>query len=263
MQNVIVFAGCMQSGKSSSAKFITGHRMKQAGMINWFDISQEGDLLIEAVDDAGNVTRNAILDLYRDDFEFFQYADQNIWDKCKIYSFAKILKESAIGIFGLDRAKVYGSDADKNSLSPIKWTGVFEFLDKKRQKEILAKHNNKLPEFMTNREVLQEYGNVCRRFNESCWIDAAWRNIKADGYPYVVIDDCRYVNEVNISKKNGAKIVLLTAQKIKDTHSSEKILEADRDLFDFVIDNEKMTLQEKNEEIVKILNSTWTQVKIS
>lgn len=264
MQNVIVFAGCMQSGKSSSAKFITGHKLKQSGLINWFDISPEGDLLIEAQDDSGNVTRNAILDLYRDDFEFWQYADQNIWDKCKIYSFAKILKESAIAIFGLDRNKVYGSDVDKNSPSSVKWKNVWSLFDKKRQKEILTKYNDKLPEFMTNREVLQEFGTICRLFNENCWVDAAWRNIQAEGYPNVIIDDCRYLNEVIISKQNNAKIVLLTKQKSKDAHNSEKILEADRSLFDFVIDNADMTLQQKNDELIKLLNSTgWNQVKLS
>lgn len=267
MQNVLVIGGCRQSGKSSAAKFITGYRLKEAGIINWFDMSEVGDLLVQAYhqDGKGDVveTRDAILDIYRQDYEFALYAHENIWSNCKVFSFATELKESAINIFGLNRKNVYGSDTDKEECTHIKWKDIWSLIPKDRQKEIKTKYGGESPELMTHREVLQEFGTICRVFDPNCWVNACWNKIKEQDYPYCIIDDCRYLNEINISKKNGAKVLLLENQPIKDTHNSEKILSFDRTLFDFIIDNTKMSLKQKNDELIKILYSIgWSQAKL-
>lgn len=264
MQNVLVFAGCRQSGKSTSSKFIHGYRMKEGGVIDWFDVNDNGNLLVEAVSQGLNKeiikTRNAILDIHRQDWEFAQYADENIWPLVKNYSFATELKESAINIFGFKRENVYGTDEQKAEYSNIKWKNIWNLLDKERQKEIKEKYKDKVPANLTFREVLQDFGTICRVFDPDCWVNSCWNKIEREGYPYCIIDDCRYLNEILISNKKNANVVLFTAKKFDDNHSSEKVLEFDRKLFKFVIDNANMTLKQKNDELVKILYSIgWTK----
>lgn len=268
-QNVLVFAGTKQSGKSTAAKFIHGFRMKEAGSIRCFDISADGELLVNASfrDTNGDIleTNNAILDIYRQDFEFGKYAHEKIWPYAKVYNFAEELKEACIRIFGLNPKNVYGSDEDKNQPTSIKWQDVWPLLSNGRKDEIIAKYRkeNYLNRFLSHREFLQDYGTLCRIIQPNCWVEACWRKIKDEGYPYIIIDDCRYENEVDISTGFGAKIVLLTLQPFKDSHSSEKIHTVDRKKFHFVLDNANMTIEEKHRELVKILNEVgWTTAKL-
>jgi hypothetical protein len=265
-QQVLVIAGCRQAGKSTSAKFLHGLRLKEAGILGWFDLSEKGDLLVEAYHDDGNgevyKTRDAILDIYRRDYEFAQYAHEKIWPFIKVESFAESLKQSCIEVFSLDPQNVYGNDDDKNKLTHVKWTSVWNVLSKERKEEIKNKYPNNVwkERTLTHRELLQDFGTICRNFDEDCWVLACWTRIKNEKYPFIVIDDCRYLNEINISKENGAKIILLENQPIKDNHASEQVLNFDRSLFDFIIDNTKMTLAQKNEELTKIINSIgWSK----
>lgn len=256
MQQILVIAGCRQSGKSTSAKYITGIKLKQANILNWFDIAPTGELLVEAIHENNSTSRDAILDLYRQDFEFMQYASQNIWPYCKIYSLANILKQVCANIFSLNPINLYGSDEDKNKLTNINWKSI-------QQTTKNIKENKKDGDFLSHRELLQEFGTICRNIQDDCWIQACYNHIKEENYPYVIIDDCRYENEIKISKKNNAKIILLQNQPIPDGHNSEKILTFDRKLFDFTIDNRKMSLKEKNDELTKIMIQIgWLTAKI-
>lgn len=266
-QKVLVFAGTKQSGKSTSAKFIHGYRMREAGAIKWFDVSEEGELLVNAyfTDANGNKveTNNAILDIYRQDFDFAQYANEAIWPFAKVYSFASELKDSAIRIFGLNPQYIYGSDEDKNQPSTIMWPHIWTLLDEERQEEIKDKYNNDISSrYLSHREVLQEFGTVCRKFYAPCWIQACFTRIKEEGYPFCIIDDCRYENEVDYATKEGAFLVLLDRQPFKnDTHSSEKIHSVDRKKFNYIIP--EVSMKEKNEELVKVLQlAGWTTPQI-
>jgi hypothetical protein len=272
MQQVLVLAGCRQSGKSSSAKFIHGCRMLGAGTIDWFTQADNGDLVVKAFlqnEKGEKEEANAILDIYRRDFEFAQYAHEKIWPFIKVESFAESLKQTAIEVLGLDPENVYGTDEDKAKPTHLKWDGFWHLLSIERQKELCKKRevewkkNTPLTDNPTNREVLQDFGTICRLFDEDCWVNACWRRIEGEGYPFIVIDDCRYLNEITISKKKNATIVLLDNQPIQDNHTSEKVLTFDRSIFDFVVENSKMSMEEKNNELIKILTQIgWTTAKL-
>lgn len=257
MQKILVFAGNKQSGKSSSAKYVVGSQMKRAGALTHFEINPDGHLLVNTkYDDVNGVSQEAmgIMDIYRTDIEFLRYASEKIWPYCKVYSFATILKESCIAIFGLNPAEVYGSDDDKNKLTKIKWEDLVSLTG-----------NTAVPTgYLTNRQLLQEFGTICRTLKPDCWIEACYSQIIAEGYPNVVIDDGRYENEVDAGPKHNAQTVLLTKCPFNDAHSSEKVLEIPRNKFQFVIDNANMTLTEKNAKIDEVLITTgWNSGTIS
>lgn len=258
MQNILVFAGTKQAGKSSAARYVVGSQLKRAGVLSHFEIDNDGHLLVNTrYEDVNGDIQDAmgILDIYRTDAEFLRYASEKIWPFCKVYSFATILKESAIAIFGLNPGEVYGNEADKNKLTKIKWKDLSK----------LTGDRTAVPDgYMTNRQVLQEFGTICRALKPNCWIEACYNQIIAEGYPYVVIDDGRYENEVDYGAERGSKTCLVTRQPFVDSHSSEKIHEVSRSKFQFILDNTNMTMEQKNTELENILVSAgWSTGIIS
>lgn len=263
-QNILVFAGVKQSHKSTSCKYITASRMKQAGFLSYFDIDDNGDLIVSSTirnPDGTYSEGRGVLDLKRTDDEFAQYAYTRIWPLAKTYSFADALKQSAIKIFSLDPKNIYGTDKDKETPTDIKWGDIFHLLSKDRQEQITTKHGKEYSKkFLTHREVLQDFGTICRVFKPNCWIESCWNEIVVENWPYVLIDDCRYENEVDFMKSRGAKVVLLTHHPFKDdNHTSEQIHKVDRKKFDYILDNAKMSFEEKNAELDKVLMKFgWT-----
>jgi energy-coupling factor transporter ATP-binding protein EcfA2 len=246
MQKVLVIAGAKQSGKSTSAKFIHGHLMKQAGVITNYRIDEDDDLLITLP-----TGQECILDIHRNDPEFVEFAAFNVWPYAKVYSFAEELKESAMRIFSLDPQCLYGSDEDKNQPTHIKWKDIVNLVSVERFQQI----QHKLDEFLTHRELLQEFGTICRIFYPDCWIQATWSKIRAEGFPLAIIDDGRYENEVDFSnQEEGVYVVRLTKRPFKnDNHTSELIHTVPANKFFAEIDNENLTIDEKNNEIKLLL----------
>jgi hypothetical protein len=259
MQKVLVFAGTKQSHKSTSAKYITGSRMKKAGLIKFFEIDNDGDLIVPTSvqgPDGELSEGRGVLDLRREDEDFARYAYENIWPLAKIYSFADGLKESAISIFSLNPKNIYGTDKDKEEPTTIVWKNVFDILPAAAQTSLNEKYKdvkNWKKQCMTHRELLQYFSDVCKVFDFDCWVKATWEKIKLEGFPYCIIDDCRFENEVDVSRANNADVILLTHQPFKDTHASEQIHKVDRAKFSYILDNADMTFEQKNEELEKIL----------
>ena len=281
MQKIIAFAGTRQSGKSTAAKFITGYRMKQAGSLKWFDVDKDGDLLVSSAaknDDGSVVERKGILDIYRQDEEFAAYAYEKIWPYCRIYSFANVLKQTAITVFGLNPKFIYGNNDDKNQPTHIRLLDIWLMLPFERQMDYARQHKllpDPLPEtfqlefppediMLTHREVLQDFGSICRAFNNDCWVNACIRQILMEEWPYVIIDDCRYLNEINKLKSIGAKVVLFERKPFEDNHASEQVHTYDRSLFDFVINNTDLTLEAKNNQLIELLQGCgWTELELN
>ena len=86
-----------------------------------------------------------------------------------------------------------------------------------------------------------------------------FNRIVAQNFPFIVISDCRYPDEVEYAKLLGAKTVRLTRNPFGGSHKAETSLDDYPD-FDFVIDNEKMTQEEKGADLVKWLQEIgWIQ----
>lgn len=246
-QKIIVLAGSKQSGKSSFANFLHGHLMKKNGVVSYFDIDEEGRLLVNAmqVDENGNEQeQQGIIDINQKGYDFAQYASYNIWPYVKSYNFADKLKMACVDIFGLDEKLVFGNNTDKEQLTSIKYSDfAFALFPKELEK---MKKDGTYQSYMSIRKVLQFFGTrICRRIQDGCWIDRLVEQIFVEECPMPVIADCRFPNEVETMKKVGAKVIHYLRKIDDDKDESETALD-DYQGFDHVIDNREMTVHEKN-----------------
>lgn len=246
--NILVLAGQLQSGKTSASNFIHGYVLKQLGLVVDFKLNHEGKLLINSP------KFDRILDVDRRDFEFAKYATEAFWPHVKSFSFAYRMKEFCINVLGLNREEVYGNNDQKNKPSPIKWSNICSFLPPRTVKKI--KDDKKYNEFMTNREVLQYFGTeIIRKLDEDAWVASTYRDIDNDKPNLAVITDCRFENEFYYSRnKDNVKIIKLINKNVKSKHSSETALDKiPEDEFDLILRKHELTLDEKNEILLKNL----------
>ena len=256
MQKIVVFAGRKQSGKSSACNFLHGHILRKNQEITFFDINEDGKLIVNAMyeDENGNQQEGqGVILIDRKDYEFAQYAEYHIWPYIKSYNFADKLKSAVTHIFGIDPNLVNGSNEDKNTLTNIKFSDMaIAYLPAEIEKMKKAKTYG---DYMTIRDVLKVFGTkVCRRIQDSCWIDSCIRDIIAEQVPFVTIGDCRFPNEVKAMQEIGAKVIYLTRKIDDDTDPSESSLDG-YEGFDHVIDNADMDIHQKNLAIFAYLKS--------
>lgn len=155
----------------------------------------------------------------------------------KFYSFADVLKRDiCINILGLTEEQCYGEDSDKNTMTGIVWNG----------------------QQLTARQVMQIVGtDIFRSLMDNVWTSATFNKIKRDNPDVAIITDCRFPNEVSESQGFGGTVIRLTRHvNVENEHSSEMAL--DKEFFDwfrfnYIIDNEYMTLEEQKESIFGIL----------
>lgn len=244
MQNIAVVTGRKQSGKTSLCNFLHGYVMQKNGIIDTFDLSQNGDLIVPTETDGKIV--NGILDLHQHNDDFFEYASKNIWPYIKVYSFAEYLKEIAIELFGLTYEQCYGTDDDKNSPTDIRWSDISFALPPRTVGEL--KRSHKFDEFLTGREFLENFGTkICREISDFCWTNKCLRDVKRDGVPLAIICDGRFPNEINRAVEFGAKSIRLTRNPFNSQTAPEVALDDWLpDQYDLYVDNRNMSLNEKN-----------------
>lgn len=141
----------------------------------------------------------------------------------QICSFAKPLKDMTGDIFGLSDDQMYGS-----------------------LKEVRDSRWN-----FTPRWVLQQIGNKAREYiDKNIWIDKLFKTVEESSNNIFVIDDCRYINEVEyicntnfetyvikLEKKDNKKWWSIFSKK--DLHQSEiEVDQAPKHLLSCVIQNE-------------------------
>ncbi len=277
-QKILMISGRKQSGKDSAANYLAGYLLKKAGIIKHFELDQQGKLLInyKFLDPETNqeVEELALLDLERKDVEFADSASKQVWPLIKQEKFGNLLKDILITVFGLDRSEVYGSDDDKNKLSPLKWESVYKLLPNLRPKPQKKSLKDKMveaktegleaetmpsaPEFLTNRQAMEIVGtDIFRTLHNLCWVEPLFRQITEQGFPLVVISDCRNQDEIEYGRSLGAKIVRLTRNPFNGQHAIEIALDNYTE-FDLVIDNENMTQEQKGAELVNwLLSIGW------
>ena len=188
------------------------------------------------------------------------FLSELVWPTVKLYSFADSLKDVCSHLFGLTTEQLYGSNAEKNTLTKLIWKDM-PGLPPKKTVETLKKLGFNLAEswtlddFMSAREVLQYLGTeIFRKIYNNVWVDATLKNIKRDNSELAVITDCRFPNEVEGVQDSGGVAIRLTRSPFEgqDEHASEVMLNPDVfnwDRFDAVIDNKEMDIQQQNEAI--------------
>ena len=135
----------------------------------------------------------------------------------KVTAFAEPLKEVVSTLFGIDRKLLFGSNADKNTPTHIKWKTLPEFI----QNQFGRWEGN-----LTIREVTQIFGTdiIRKMFDEDAWVRATlskdWSN-----YDVVIISDVRLPNEKKAIEAMGGKVMFLERHTgLFDAHSSENAL---------------------------------------
>ncbi len=254
MQKILAFSGKKQAGKDSACNFVHGYILRDAGIYNRFTLdSKTGKLLVPGLIEVDGEIKEefGILDLDRRDEIFETVASVKIWPYVKAYSFADELKDIAIRVFGLKEEHCYGTDEQKNQPCDIKWSDVAKLLPPAKVGAL--KKEDKLDKYMTGREFLQVFGtDICREIYGDCWINACFARIEDEGSPIAVIRDVRFPNEADGCKKRGAKVIRLTRNIYYDNHSSEVALDSYTN-FDFIINNQNLTLKEKTDILYQVL----------
>lgn len=250
-QKILVISGCKQSGKDSAMNYLAGYLLKQAGAIDYYELDDKGNLLIdyEVVNPETGLKTKELgwLDMSRMDPEFVRNASQRIWPTIKPYRFADTLKEVCVAVFQLNREDLYGTDEAKNKPSHIRWEDIYRTLNIPTTKQ-----KNKT-EFLSNRDCLEIIGtDICRSIYNKCWIESCYNRILQENWPFAVVTDCRFADEVEYSKEIGAKVVRLTRRPLKSTHKAETAL-LHYEGFDAVIDNTAITQEEKGQQLIRIL----------
>ena len=243
MTKILAFAGKKQSGKNSCCSFLHGYQMKSYNLVDSFDLTTDGHLVIDSVsvgaDGEKKITKGAI-DVTRTDLEFGMWAAENMWPFIKHYSFASSLKEIAVGLFGLTKSQCYGTDIDKNSLTWLRW-------------ETFPGYEGDREGRMTAREFLQYFGtDICRQIHPDIWTDRTFKNIREEESLFAVVSDCRFPNESEAIQRAGGKVIRRTrGDDTNDSHSSE--VSVDDIEYDAIIDNKDLTLMETNLKVISLL----------
>ena len=261
MSRLLAFAGHKQAGKTTASNFLHGYQLRANGVIDGFDILEDGRLIIKtnAINHEGEEElTQGFLEVGRDDPEFADWAAYNMWPFVKKYSFASPLKHISTELFGLSHDNVYGSEAKKNTNTFFRWEDMPGVVTKKDRytKKLIADGVVKYhkPGKMTHREFLQFFGtDVCRKIYDEIWFTKLLNDVHAEQPLIAIVDDCRFINEVESIQKTGGKVIYLSRSPYQDSHSSESELD-NYDDFDTVIDNSDLTIHETNVKIISALD---------
>jgi hypothetical protein len=114
--------------------------------------------------------------------------------------------------------------------------------------------------YMTAREIIQTMGTeVLRQMHPDVHIQAFERIVLSEGFRVAICDDLRFPNEFHQIKAMGGIVIRLTRCVFpEDTHVSETSLDQDKfdwKLFDAVIDNKDLTVDETNVKAVEFLRN--------
>jgi hypothetical protein len=150
----------------------------------------------------------------------------------ELTAFAEPLKRMCIDIIGLDENLIYGNNEDKETLTHVIWDNFPEEIRLKYSNSTYMDSicNNELPKMrsgpMTIREVLQVIGtDIFRQMIDwDIWAKSPF-NKKWDA-DVVIITDCRFPNEKDVTESRGGVIIRLERDtRLDDSHESETALD--------------------------------------
>jgi len=219
-----------------------------------FNVDASGKLAIETFDQS-RVRGWGVFDVGRNDDAFVEYAEEEMWPHVKMYSFADTLKSLSIHLFNLRPEQVYGSEADKNSLTEFEWDdmpGVYTGYEGGLQDYVTYKESGP----MTAREFMQYFGtNIMRKMYSNIWVDNTIKKILAEDSELAVVPDVRFPNEVESILANGGEVIRLSRVQEEDGHESETCLDPgnfDQSKFTHVIENAKIGMDGLFNQLTKI-----------
>jgi hypothetical protein len=243
---IIGISGRKQSGKTTTGNFIVSLKLAELGICEKIDIDHCGRIVVS--DLFGDKNYSGILDISVRNNDFMLNKLYNLLDPyIKVYSFADPLKQDiCMNMLGLSYDQCYGSDDDKNSITDIFWENIPGNISKQGP--------------MTAREVMEVVGtDLFRKIKGDVWVSTTLRKIQQDKAEIAVIVDCRFPNEVDSIKTHGGKIIRLTRNPFNSSATAEAALDSynyDWTNFDYIINNENMTIYDQCMDIQKFLQET-------
>ena len=153
-----------------------------------------------------------------------------------VTAFAKALKDMCINVLGLKPEQVYGTNEQKDSYCKIDWDNFPADIRLKYSHSVTqkcdvrgVKYTESVPRCgpMTAREVLQVVGTDIFRnmIYGNVWAQAPF-NQDWTGYDVVIITDCRFPNEKQVTEENRGIIIRLVRDTgLVDNHTSETALD--------------------------------------
>ena len=120
--------------------------------------------------------------------------------------------------------------------------------------------------FMTAREVMEVVGTkIFRKIKNNIWVDATINKIKKEQYDLAILLDNRFPNEVNAVLDNNGIVIRLTRNPFNSDSEPEASLDPDKydwSKFSLIIDNENLSIENKNNQIYSFLkNKGLLQIK--
>ncbi len=160
MTKICAFAASKQAGKSSAGNFLVGMEMVSLGLMDSFQISDEGKLIVPTTDGAG------IFDIVRPPAAATQFCADAIWPHIRIYNFGDALKEYTAKLYNLNADKLWGSDEEKNELTHILWERMPAsrlFLNNTAESKKQLADFKKKSGPMSYRQILEYFGSYVMR----------------------------------------------------------------------------------------------------
>ena len=265
-----------QGGKNTAANYLNGVILKKTGAIKDFTVLDNGELNVLTEFEDGTEDWG-ILDLYRKDEAYRASAEETVWPYVKNYSFADILKEVSVNLFGLKPESVYGNEEQRAAPTHLLWENMPGVVTQKLPGQHFKKVEGRLgyyyeiqefeddtpesyhlplvyhkPGQMSGREFLQFFGTeIGRKIHGPIWINATMNKILAEQSGLAIITDVRFPDEVMAIKNAGGMVIRLTRQiDGEDRHASEVSLDPDVfdwDNFNYVINNQDLTIKETSD----------------
>ena len=213
--------------------------LKDRGLVQDWNINADGTLMVDLSDGTGW----GEFDVTRQDKQFSEWAEQNMWPYIKMYSFADHLKWICVKLFDVPFECCFGTDEQKNELQEhLLWENMlgvctnekfFDFMQSKMEHDLAEDEEDtgyKLiyhePGPMTAREFLQFLGtDVMRKMYEPIWVNSCIKKIQQEQPELAIIADVRFPNEAKAIEQASGKVVRLTREVYEDAHSSEVALD--------------------------------------
>lgn len=250
---ILGIAGKKSAGKDSSAKYLMGYTLKQTGIVDKFDVNDNGDLLVnyETKDDKNKVISGmGVLDLNQTSVPFLTYMEEVVYPHICFKYFATLLKEICHTLYGIPYEYLYGTEEDKNRLTGYTYKVFAPNLSAKNKRDW------KLDKELTVREFMQLVGDYQRALNDKCFINATIKECLNSHSNLIIIPDVRFIPEIEAIKAAGGKVIYQTRNIDRDEHSSETELDdVYNKLCDAIIDNQELGMKEKNLAVLNAVKS--------
>ena len=214
---IVGISGRKQTGKSTIANIIHGLSIRERGLVKDWNIGANGELMILTENSNGEEGRGEF-DVTRQDEQFTEWAEHNMWPYVKVYSFADHLKWICIKLFDIPFECCFGTDEQKNQVQEhLLWENM--------PPQQFPTQGYKLGP-MTAREFMQFFGtDVMRKMYEPIWVKSCIKKIQQEQSELAIIADVRFPNEAKVIEEAGGTVLRIKRNTKKDDHISESSLD--------------------------------------